>query len=785
MSQDELASDQPANSVSAMESLPDFSSDGTETNNAAVHLEEASPEEDKTQVAVTNPTPAKGGVNAPKGNKNKRSRRASRNSKAIATATNPAVDADGEDINLHVEAGWSEEEKDDKEHPAKRVAANAGGSPAVTKRAAALLENFTIRAVVTRKDVDVVFGQDSDKKKELEKLTGANVTVVSGKDDPEIVVDRVLSINGHIDGVAAAYKHFIDGMLSIGRKAGSTTATGKESTEQGSTTAVAKEEIEPDVAAAADGDETAATVIPADATVTETTSDAAAVNPTSDEAATETAADAVATETADDAATEPDNKDETPAEGVTKEPSKDKPTSATKKATAASVPTVRATLRMLVPHKCVGSIMGHGGKTINSIRDSAKVSIHTSESTLPCSSERIVELVGTSPSIESALRMIAEALTKDITAYSSADYYVPAANLPSAMTVETQGRKRKDQRRQGHGDGHIGNRNQGNRSSGVRNNSNNGYTQNRGYIGHGGGNRSGFGGGTMNNGGNRNDRYNRQGNQNNNRQGGRSRGPGVMSNVNRMPVGMGGMQGYSNQYDASPDGYHGGHSGGMRPSGPAAAMGYGGYVVPAATAYPAYATQGAASNGMGNSGPQSTPYGSGISHATAAPPANMYGGGYGAAAGSYQFPAPAAYGYPASPMQNMYGTRPPQATTAVASAAHPSRPYGGYGNRQQPSMGMGAPGMSGAMGAASGDAISQTVQQIYVPGDKIGAVIGRRGESINEIRRTTSARVDIQDSAQGAKERLVVITGAYEQVRTAYNMIKSKIDMARPAGRQY
>ncbi|PIA14663.1 hypothetical protein COEREDRAFT_93760 [Coemansia reversa NRRL 1564] len=568
-------------------------------------------------------------------------------------------------------------------------------------------------------------------------------------------------------------------MLNIGRKAVSTTATDKGSIEQGSTTTVAKEDIEPDVAAATDGDETAATVIPADATLTNTTSDTVAVNPT---------ADAAATELAGDASAEPENKDKTPADDATEEPIKDKPTPATKKTIAASVPAVRATLRMLVPHKCVGSIMGHGGKTINSIRDSAKVSIHTSESTLPCSSERIVELVGTSPSIESALRMIAEALTKDITAYSSADYYVPAANLPSAMTVETQGRKRKDQRRQGHGDGHIGNRNQGNKSSGVRNNSNNGYTQNRGYIGHGGGNRSGFGGGSMNGGGgrgDRSDRYNRQGNQNNNRQGGRSRGPGGMSNVNRMPVGVGGSQGYSNQYDPSPDSYHAGHSGGMRPSGPAAAMGYGGYVVPAATAYPAYATQGAASNGMGNSGPHSTPYGSGISHPTAAPPANMYGGGYGAAAGSYQFPAPAAYGYPASPMQNMYATRPPQATTAVASAGHPSRAYGGYGNRQQPSMGMGAPGMSGAMGAASGDAISQTVQQIYVPGDKIGAVIGRRGESINEIRRTTSARVDIQDSAQGAKERLVVITGAYEQVRTAYNMIKSKIDMARPAGRQY
>ncbi|KAJ2801184.1 RNA binding protein, heterogenous nuclear RNP-K like protein, partial [Coemansia guatemalensis] len=735
MSQDEPASDQPAIPVSAMESLPDFSSDETETNDvAAVHSTEAPTEENTTQTAVTNPTPAKGGGGAPKSNKNKRSRRASRNSKNAAAATTAAAaastaDADGEDINLHVEAGWSEEEKDDKEHPAKRVAANAGGSPVAAKRTAALLESFTIRAVVTRKDVDVVFGSNSDKKTELEKQTGAKVTVVAGKDDPEIVVDRVLSINGHIDGVAAAYKHFIDGMLSIGQQTSSKEATDKTPIEQDGNTTADKEEVESEVQAATDDDQAAATV--------NSSTDAAAVNPSSDATATNPPAES---------STEPENKDEAPADGSAEEPNKDKSTAATSKAPAASTPVARATLRILVPHKCVGSIMGHGGRTINSIRDSAKVSIHTSESTLPCSSERIVELVGTSPSIESALRKIAEALTKDIAAYSNADYYVPAANLPSAMTVETQGRKRKDQRRQGHGDGHNGNRNQGNRGSGVRNNHNNnnhhhgGYVQGRGYTGHGGGNRSGFGGGAMNGGGGRGDRYNRQGNQNNNRQGMRNRGPGGMSNVNRMPVGMGGSQGYSNQYEASPDSYHGGQSGGMRPAGPAAAMGYGGYVVPAATAYPAYATQGAASNGMGNGGPHNTPYGSGMSPATAAPPANMYGGGYGAGAGSYQFPTPAAYGYPASPMQNMYAARPAQATTAVAGAGHPSRSYGGYGNRQQPSMGMGAAGMGGAMGGASGDAISQTVQQIYVPGDKIGAVIGRRGESINEIRRTTSAR---------------------------------------------
>ncbi|KAJ2412025.1 PAB1 binding protein [Coemansia sp. RSA 2524] len=90
-----------------------------------------------------------------------------------------------------------------------------------------------------------------------------------------------------------------------------------------------------------------------------------------------------------------------------------------------------------------------------------------------------------------------------------------------------------------------------------------------------------------------------------------------------------------------------------------------------------------------------------------------------------------------------------------------------------------------AMGNSSANSAGQTIQQIYVPGDRIGAVIGRRGETINTIRRSTNARVDIQDSAQGAKERLVVITGEYGQVRLAYDQIKEQIEKPRPAGHSF
>ncbi|KAJ2455340.1 RNA binding protein, heterogenous nuclear RNP-K like protein [Coemansia sp. RSA 2336] len=668
----------------------------------------------------------------PKDKKNKRSRRGSKSAKtAIADHTS-------EDLNLHVEADWSEDEKYEKEHPAKRLATDAeDGSPVAAKKNDSMLDDFTIRAVVTRKDVDVIFGHESSQKPSLESETKTTIDIVAGKDDPEIVVDRVLSIRGHIDHVASAYKLVADGILSI-----------KKAAEEAAN--------KPDKATSPAADESAT------AQPSEVEHDAAAA--TDDAEAESAVADNVGTNADEGAATNPEvesgDEPKDSAEANPEEPTDEKP----QPDSASSQPNKsRITLRMLVPHKCVGSIMGHGGKTINKIRDSASVSIHTSESTLPRSSERIVELVGAPESIGKAMKLIAAALTKDITAYYSADYYVPAANLPSAMTVDTQARKRKDGRRPGHTDNYAGRHNH-NRNTGFRHGhgsggaANGGYSQMRGHAN------------PRNNG-------NRFGRGAANRQSGRGRGSGHMSGVNRIPIG-------STNNSANYSRQHGGgnfrNQPGMR-SGPPPAMGFGGYAVPAAAAAPYPVYQGALANG-GNS---NTQYGNSNAPSVGAPSsAGAYGGAYGGGGPApYQIAVPAGYGYAPAPMPGGYGAR--AMVPAAAGAAPPpyqQRSYSGYSGRpsmQQPQM-----GMTGTSHAPSGSA-GQTVQQIYVPGDRIGAVIGRRGETINMIRRSTNARVDIQDSAQGAKERLVVITGEYEQVRSAYDQIKTHIENARPSGRTF
>ncbi|KAJ2468397.1 RNA binding protein, heterogenous nuclear RNP-K like protein, partial [Coemansia sp. RSA 2320] len=223
------------------------------------------------------------------------------------------------------------------------------------------------------------------------------ITIISGKDDPDIVVDRVLSVKGPIDGVAAAYKIIADGMLVV-----------KSATAAAVAVAAPISSL-PAAPAVEVGEET---------------------------------------------------KDTEPNDGACENANSSKEANPAVDLERTSPAISSITLRLLVPHKCVGSIMGHGGRTINNIRDVASVNIHTSETTLPLSSERIVELVGMPGSIQKAIGLVAEALTKDMPSYTSADYYVPAANLPSAMTVETHIRKRKDQRRAGNGDQSNGNRGQ-------------------------------------------------------------------------------------------------------------------------------------------------------------------------------------------------------------------------------------------------------------------------------------------------------------------------------------
>eukprot|EP00731_Ephydatia_muelleri_P012950 Em0007g260a len=66
-----------------------------------------------------------------------------------------------------------------------------------------------------------------------------------------------------------------------------------------------------------------------------------------------------------------------------------------------------------------------------------------------------------------------------------------------------------------------------------------------------------------------------------------------------------------------------------------------------------------------------------------------------------------------------------------------------------------------------------TTQQMRIPNDLIGCVIGRKGQKIHEIRVTSGAQIKIANSEGESTDRLVTITGTPEAVGMAQYLINS------------
>ncbi|KAI7825703.1 hypothetical protein BC939DRAFT_395971 [Gamsiella multidivaricata] len=108
--------------------------------------------------------------------------------------------------------------------------------------------------------------------------------------------------------------------------------------------------------------------------------------------------------------------------------------------------------------------------------------------------------------------------------------------------------------------------------------------------------------------------------------------------------------------------------------------------------------------------------------------------------------------------------------------------YGGY----PPAIG-GSSSSSGSMhglygldyaptSAGGGGAVTQA-QQIFIPNDMVGTVIGKNGSKIQEIRQISGSHIKIADSHQGSgNERLVTITGTPESNQMAVYLLYSRLE---------
>jgi len=141
-------------------------------------------------------------------------------------------------------------------------------------------------------------------------------------------------------------------------------------------------------------------------------------------------------------------------------------------------------------------------------------------------------------------------------------------------------------------------------------------------------------------------------------------------------------------------------------------------------------------------------------------PGNTYGQPYAAGPAAQQTPA-AAMHYGGSPAVAGYGGVGPQ---QPQQAGH-TVPQPHAGPAAQPMQGV-VPGQP-------------LTQQIYIPNDMVGAIIGKGGAKINEIRQLSNSVIKINEPQDNSNERLVTITGTAECNQMALYMLYSRLESER------
>lgn len=115
---------------------------------------------------------------------------------------------------------------------------------------------------------------------------------------------------------------------------------------------------------------------------------------------------------------------------------------------------------------------------------------------------------------------------------------------------------------------------------------------------------------------------------------------------------------------------------------------------------------------------------------------------------------------------------------------------GGRGGGGMPSLGGGAGSMGGGM-ASLGDNFasdsmsgnqgmmfgnqSTTTTQVSIPKDLAGAIIGKGGSRIRQIRQESGAGITIDEAQPGSTDRIITITGAQDQIQNAQYLLQMSV----------
>jgi heterogeneous nuclear rnp K-like protein 2 len=130
---------------------------------------------------------------------------------------------------------------------------------------------------------------------------------------------------------------------------------------------------------------------------------------------------------------------------------------------------------------------------------------------------------------------------------------------------------------------------------------------------------------------------------------------------------------------------------------------------------------------------------------------------------------PYVHGQPAQPQVAQpplhYGASPRAPYTGAGP--HQPAPYGAPQPQPHP------PTAQPLSGVVPGQPITQ---QIYIPNDMVGAIIGKGGAKINEIRHLSGSVIKINEPQDNSNERLVTITGTQECNQMALYMLYSRLE---------
>lgn len=145
-----------------------------------------------------------------------------------------------------------------------------------------------------------------------------------------------------------------------------------------------------------------------------------------------------------------------------------------------------------------------------------------------------------------------------------------------------------------------------------------------------------------------------------------------------------------------------------------------------------------------------------------------------------------SYGAPGPYGGGGYGMhgQPPQAAQAplhyaagsprAYAGAGPHQPQQSYGHHPAQAAPMPHAGQPGQPMQAAVPGQPMT-QQIYIPNDMVGAIIGKGGAKINEIRQLSGSVIKINEPQDNSNERLVTITGTAECNQMALYMLYSRL----------